>query len=122
MNIDNNEYLEKIFRLDGREFIDFLFDNRFLLSEFNCIACKDNAKFVKYARNIDGYAWRYYNIKCKNYKKYFSIRIGSFFEGFAIDIKYILKFVVLRLGECGLNSIEIFFDNKKKNTVKKSIE
>ncbi|KAM0675997.1 hypothetical protein GVAV_000777 [Gurleya vavrai] len=69
-------------------------DEKFLDKEKKCILCNQHMKFCCYNRNIDGYAWRCMTIKCKNYTKYFSLRIGSFFEGFNTDLKYVLRIII----------------------------
>ncbi|KAG0423585.1 hypothetical protein DMUE_6138 [Dictyocoela muelleri] len=74
-------------------------------------------KLSKYKRNIDRWAWRCYILSCRNYKKYKSIRIGSFFEGFNISIADILKVIIKRLSGENLTSIVKFFNSKFERTI-----
>ena len=59
-----------------------------------CENCLNECKYVKYKRNIDGFAWRCMQKTCKAYKKYLSLRIGSFFNGFNISLREILLVII----------------------------
>ncbi|KAM0685521.1 hypothetical protein COBT_003268 [Conglomerata obtusa] len=67
--------------------IEYLMHEGFLLKEAFCLNCKNSMNLVEYRRNLDKNAWRCMFKKCKNYKKYFSIRINSFFNQFKIELK-----------------------------------
>ncbi|KAG0436367.1 hypothetical protein DMUE_4261 [Dictyocoela muelleri] len=51
-------------------------------------------------------------------KSILALESFHFSEGFSIDMKFNLKVIVLKLSGGGLDNIENFFDNKKKNEIK----
>lgn len=54
---------------------------------YKCIHCEVEMTSVKYLRNNDGYAFRCMNKICViGYKKYYSIRLGSFLDEFTISL------------------------------------
>lgn len=85
---------QHILRLNDDEIIKYLMENNFILKELNCSICNNLMNLTKYKRNIDKYAWRCMTKDCKNFSKYFSIRLKSFFEGFNISIVYILRVII----------------------------
>ncbi|KAG0435254.1 hypothetical protein DMUE_4809 [Dictyocoela muelleri] len=88
---------EKIYTNTAREFVEYLMRENLLKKSKICSLCKVSNVLVLYKRNIDECAWRCMNKLCRAYKKYFSVRLGSFFEGFKVYIKFILN-VVLTYG------------------------
>ncbi|KAG0439641.1 hypothetical protein DMUE_2299, partial [Dictyocoela muelleri] len=78
-------------------------------------------KFVLFKLHVDGIAWRSFTRTCVEYKKYKTIRLGLFFDGFNIELKFIFKVVILRLKRDGLTKIVEFFGNKKVNSIRRII-
>lgn len=89
-----SELEEKCYTLGKKEFIQFLMSHRMLKNVYVCLGCNCSTSFVAYKRNIDGHAWRCMNSSCVNYKKYYSIRLHSFFSKFFIDLKYIILVIL----------------------------
>lgn len=84
------EMEEKCWKETNLEFIDTLKELRLLKRELKCYTCQNMMNFVRYKRNIDGYAWRCLHVHCMSYKKYFSVRESSFFSGFNISMQAIM--------------------------------
>lgn len=84
----------KIMTFSTKDLIIFLQSGLLLRREFKCEKCGFSTRLVNYTRTIDNSAWRCYTIGCKNYKKYFSIRIGSFFEHLNIKLRDILRIIL----------------------------
>lgn len=69
-------------------------ENSFLHKEKQCEKCQKFLKMVKYTRNVDKYAWRCMQKTCVEYKKYFYIRKGSFFDNLNVSLLLILRIVI----------------------------
>ena len=72
----------------------FLMRKRFLKNEAQCEACQNKLNFVKYKKASDGFAWRCNERNCNEFQKYTSIRKGSFFENFSIELGIILRVLI----------------------------
>lgn len=84
------ELEERCWKQTKLEFISTLKELRLIKRELECISCHNMMNFVNYKRNIDGHAWRCKHVHCVSYKKYFSLREGSFFSGFNISMQSIM--------------------------------
>lgn len=51
-----------------------------------CASCNILMHHVIYSKTIDGVAFRCMNKNCIKYKSYYSIRMGTFFEGFKVSL------------------------------------
>ncbi|KAG0423786.1 hypothetical protein DMUE_6126, partial [Dictyocoela muelleri] len=109
-----------ILRKDDRGMVEYLMQNRFIPNEICCAACRCPMNLCPYTRNIDSFAWRCISKSCKNYKKYISIRKDTFFEGFNIDIRTILRILIRYLMKQPLYSIMQCF--KGGSTIRRVIE
>lgn len=89
-----NIFEEKIQTLNSRELINFLQDCQLLKREHNCRQCNQLCTFAQYKRSIDDFSWRCMNRLCAHYKNYYSIRLCSFFAGFSIQLKDVLKVIL----------------------------
>ncbi|KAG0432804.1 hypothetical protein DMUE_5472 [Dictyocoela muelleri] len=99
------EFQEKINRMTEIELINFLFENIYLKKEHICVSCRTSCYLKKYSRCGDLYAWRCMSVNCKDYKKYKSIRSGSFFDNSNISIKMVFQiilFYVARMPRFGM--------------------
>ncbi len=85
---------EKTYNLSMKDFINELMENNFLKRSHECISCNCQCNLVKYTRNKDKLAWRCMNSSCDQYKKYISVRIGSFFEDYSTDIQLLFRVVI----------------------------
>lgn len=85
---------QKLLRSNEQELIILLMNLNFLKREFFCPVCNEATKLVTYRRSNDKYAWRCMKSQCSNYKKYFSVRTGSFFYNFNISITMILRIMI----------------------------
>lgn len=92
MNPDELEILT--LTLDVGDLIKLLMQLKLLYNEYSCPMCITPCKYVKYERNIDKHAWRCMNVNCNSYKKYYSLRTSSFFDGFRIELKYIMRILI----------------------------
>ncbi|KAG0439335.1 hypothetical protein DMUE_2503 [Dictyocoela muelleri] len=70
-----------------------------------CKKCNNYTDFVPYKRNEDGYARRCMQKICTDYKKYTSVRRGSFFEGFNLPITKIIIILVKYVSRQSIKSI-----------------
>ncbi|KAG0421195.1 hypothetical protein DMUE_6306, partial [Dictyocoela muelleri] len=98
----------------------FLFDNKYLNKEYFCESCHSSCVLRAYKRNKDRFAWRCLTPNCKNYKKYFSIRKGSFFENINISIREVLKIILFYIAKMPKYSI-INYLNYSRRTIEKVI-
>lgn len=119
MNPDNLETM--IIRFNQDQLIEYLMMNRYLKNEMRCNLCGCYMKYVVYKRNIDGKAYRCMEKNCKKYKKYNSIRLGSFFENFTIELYMIMRVVIKYSTATPRHSI-VSSLNLDKSTVYKVIE
>ncbi|KAG0438186.1 hypothetical protein DMUE_3244, partial [Dictyocoela muelleri] len=100
------EYYETEFQsLDKRVIITYLQQQNMLKPSHKCKKCNNYTDFVSYKRNEDGYAWRCMQRICTDYKKYTSVRCGSFFEGFNLPITKIIKILVKYVSRQSIKSI-----------------
>lgn len=106
---DPDEFDKSIIKFTPKEMVDFLMENRFIRREVMCVSCGIYMSLSKYTKSKDKYGWRCYNSKCKNHKKYFSIRINSFFNDFSIPFVDVFR-IIIKYGcrvplYCIINSI-----------------
>jgi hypothetical protein len=73
------------------QLLSWCFEAGLLKREYFCRDCGIAAKYRKDSKSRDGFSWRFINSLCRNHKKYFSIREGSFFKGVKQDILVILR-------------------------------
>ncbi|KAG0439999.1 hypothetical protein DMUE_2059 [Dictyocoela muelleri] len=100
------EYYETEFKsLDKRVIITYLQQQNTLKPSHKCEKCNNYTDFVSYKRNEDGYAWICMQRICKDYKKYTSVRGGSFFLGFNLPITKIIKILVKYVSRQSIKSI-----------------
>lgn len=104
-----------------KELIAYLMTNGFIKKEISCSCCTNPLQFVDYKRNIDGHAWRCMHKPCTNHKKYFSIRLFSFFYNFNLDIKQILRTIIRYSCSVQRYSISKSLDINEK-TIRKIID
>lgn len=79
---------------DEYKLISVLFGLDLLKKEFRCPGCTNYCNLNKYKKNTDCYGWRCQVRSCSKFKEYFSIRSGSFFEGFNSSLKNILLVLI----------------------------
>ena len=109
-----SELTEKLYTFSQKELITYCMEKSFIPREQCCRKCTSPMHFVAYKRNIDEYAWRCMQRDCSSYKKYFSIRLNSFFDGFRIPIKKILMIILCYSVRQSLHSIKRLLDYDKK--------
>ncbi|KAG0423924.1 hypothetical protein DMUE_6117 [Dictyocoela muelleri] len=115
-----NSFEIYILSLDRANFLEFLMCHRYIKNEVICGSCSVHMVLKHYTRNIDGFAWRCMNRDCRSYSKYFSIRAGSFFEHFTIEMKTILRILCSYLSKQPLHSIFSYFGSP--STVKRILK
>ena len=71
--------------------IENLMEEGFLKNFKICNKCNNPTTLVNYKRNKDGKAWRCNSRACQWFKKYFSVREGSFLDGMDLEIASVLK-------------------------------
>lgn len=109
---------QKILSLNKKELIVYLMAKNYINKEHFCARCNQSTKMVEYKRNVDGYAWRCMTSHCKNYKKYFSIRISSFFDKFSISFQYIFRIIIKYACKTPRHAIILNLDVDKKTILK----
>ena len=112
---------QKIIRCNDFKLIEYLWELKLLKREVLCGACGISMSIRKRNVKMDKYAWRCINKICNNYKNYTSIRIGSFFESFRLEIKFILRVVLKVISKQSRYSINEYFGNKL-TSIKKIIK
>ncbi|KCZ78861.1 hypothetical protein H311_00097 [Anncaliia algerae PRA109] len=91
MNFNDTNFEDILIKTKTKKVIKFYMDQHLLRSEKNCETC-DKSMYLKISRHfIDKYAWRCFNTTCIAYRKRTSIRKDSFFEGFKINLKKLLR-------------------------------
>ena len=70
-----------------------------------CPTCSTTMAMKSYTRNVDGRAYRCMVPSCTSYKKYFSIRKNSVFDGFKFSLKTGLKLMWKWLGDASQKEI-----------------
>lgn len=73
------------------DIIKYLFSKSVLKEDLPCKSCAQPMSVKKYTRNKDGFAFRCLQTTCSNYRKYFSIRIGSIFEKYRFHLSVGIK-------------------------------
>ncbi|KCZ79120.1 hypothetical protein H312_03493, partial [Anncaliia algerae PRA339] len=87
--------LEKgFYKMNQEEVIEYLMSNKYLKKEIYCQKCGVPLVLVKNKRSQDKYSWRCMFKTCLVYKKYFSLREGSFFRDFKIDLKSVMLIII----------------------------
>ncbi|MGL6008786.1 MAG: hypothetical protein ACRC1D_04945 [Culicoidibacterales bacterium] len=81
--------------MTAEELIAWAFENELLLREQFCSKCSTPLKYERCKSYADSFCWRCTTRTCMDYQKRTSIRSGSFFEGFGLELKKIIK-VLLR--------------------------
>ncbi|KAM0687957.1 hypothetical protein COBT_000793 [Conglomerata obtusa] len=89
-----NDLEMTIIRFKQEELIIFMMQEKYLKKEVLCTICRASMRLVCYNKCKDKKAWRCMNTTCKNYKEYMSIRLGSFFEGFKLDLLLIFRIII----------------------------
>ncbi|KAG0440925.1 hypothetical protein DMUE_1414 [Dictyocoela muelleri] len=90
--VDELDYFLAI--CNARELVSYLMNNLIIAKEIDCSSCSKKLTLVKYLRNKDMFRWRCYTNVVQSIKKYISIKVGSFFSKFSIDIREILNFIL----------------------------
>jgi hypothetical protein len=85
---------EYITRTENFEFLQFLMNFQYIVSEIMCETCNNACSFVEYKRSPDKYAWWFLTTTCSEYKNYYSLRKNSFFEDLRSPIQTILKIII----------------------------
>ncbi|KAM0685908.1 hypothetical protein COBT_002876, partial [Conglomerata obtusa] len=114
VNMSPDEFETFICSQTTKTLIEYLMHVGFLPKEAFYLSCKNLVNLVEYRRNLDKNAWRCMFKKCKNYKKYFSIRIISFFNQFKIELKQILKTIIRYSCLIQRYSINLCLDHDEK--------
>lgn len=73
--------------------IEYLRSKGLLIQNFVCPACSEVTKEITSTRNADGKIFRCYNTRCSKYKKFYSIRVNSFFNEFKISLRESLTLI-----------------------------
>lgn len=77
------------------ELINFFRQKRILKSEMECLGCGVLMRQVKKKTSVDKHSFRCFTTSCCNYKKYRSIRAGSFLEHYNFKLSNFLHFLYL---------------------------
>lgn len=107
--------------LTKQEILNFLMDKQLLKKEVFCLCCNQPQKLVKHTRTIDFYAWRCMTRTCTAYKTCKSVRSCSFFDGFRVDLKIIIRIISKYCSRQPLYSIKNAIDGVSKCVVEKVI-
>lgn len=91
-----------------------------LATNFECQVCGKNMSLTNNNRSVDKESWRCYDKECVNYKRYFSVRIGSFFEFYKTDLSIILR-ILAKYGNREKRHTIISSTSIAKTTVKNII-
>lgn len=83
--------INQIIKKSQMENIMWMMDNSLLQKSPNCMSCNEALNMKETKRNKDGLGWRCYNKLCLKYGQWVSIRVGSFFANFSLDLQEILK-------------------------------
>lgn len=85
--------VQDIMNKTNDQLIYWCMEKKLLRDRVVCSDCGISCVLRKNNRNKDGLSWICHNFKCSNYGWWVSIRGGSFFEGFCLDVKTILSFL-----------------------------
>ncbi|KAG0431934.1 hypothetical protein DMUE_5528 [Dictyocoela muelleri] len=96
-------------RLNNNEVVTFIMSHQFIRSELTCLNCLCFMKLCTYKANVDQIAFRCMHKGCSRYKGYTSVRKGSFFDGFNIDMGLVLRIVIRYFSKSPMHSIIEFF-------------
>lgn len=88
------EWERATYTQNAAQFIKLMMEFGFLQKQVDCKSCKNAMKLVNYTRNKDTVAWRCVVKKCKDFEKYKSIRYGSFFNDFSVDLRFIFRILI----------------------------
>lgn len=83
-----------IFQKTTKELVLYCMELRLLKKARFCGECNSSMKLYNYSRTCDECAWRCMTPKCKNYKKYFSVREYSLFENINVKLIDILRIII----------------------------
>lgn len=86
-----NETILPLLTSNPTTVVEFFMHSGLLPRYKQCECCEISMKLVVYSRNNDKVAWRCLNVSCGEYKKYKSIRKGSFFEKFKLPLNILLN-------------------------------
>ncbi|KAG0424806.1 hypothetical protein DMUE_6075 [Dictyocoela muelleri] len=84
---------EATYILRIEDFIGLLMQKNMLKNSQICPFCNVYMRLVSYTHK-DSKAWRCLTKDCLNYKKYFSIRLGSFFYGISKFLKIVVRIII----------------------------
>ncbi|KAG0441529.1 hypothetical protein DMUE_0987 [Dictyocoela muelleri] len=88
-----DEFKNMLIRMKLHDFIDYLMTENYIKKELICVKCLVFIE-LKALNNVkDSIAWRCMTLKCTDYKKRISIRMGSFFE--TLKISFLQTFKIL---------------------------
>lgn len=120
MDPDRQEH--EILQLGDLELIYWLMDHDFIKKEVKCDICGAYKKLQYYKYAKQNYIWRCTSMKCDSKRKRDSISKGSFFDGFDIDIRIILKIIIRWSCNQQRSSILANICSVSKNTICKVID
>ncbi|KCZ78640.1 hypothetical protein H311_00324, partial [Anncaliia algerae PRA109] len=94
MEYTPDKFEKFLIKSNEKEIALFLMELNILKREYWCTVCANITKLRTYKRSIDALAWCCTEKLCKNYKKYKSIRIISFFCNFNVSIREIMRIII----------------------------
>ncbi|KAG0434682.1 hypothetical protein DMUE_5079 [Dictyocoela muelleri] len=92
MNPD--EFENMLIRMKLPDLIDYLMTKNYIKKELICVKYLVFMELMAFNGVKDSLAWRCMTLKCTNYKKRISIRMGSFFE--TSKISFLQTFKILK--------------------------
>ena len=88
-NIDIHlEDIHKIVMSDITEFINYLAGNSIIMKEMRCENCSSKCQSTWKTNSSDSFVWQ-----CRNCKKSFSVRKGTFFGGSKLALHSIFRMI-----------------------------
>lgn len=76
------------------QLINYMKQQKYLHSEFRCLECGFVCEFTENERKKDGYEWTCVNANCEFCNDTFSLRTGTFFEGFNLSFAYFFRILL----------------------------
>lgn len=117
-----NQIEDEIIKMHKEELINWCMNNQLIHREKKCSSCQTPMKLSSYLKNDDLRAWRCINNKCIFYKRYFSIRNDTFFDGFRLPLLVIIKVLIKYASKTGRRSIIEHFKEFDKEAIYKIIK
>lgn len=92
MSLD--EFETALIRMNDATILEFLKYQNLIYSGMSCENCAASLELKAYKKVKDGLGWRCTNSCCTTYRKFTSIRKGSFFEGLNLSFLAVIKILI----------------------------